>query len=51
MKTNLCVELTINSKDFKFYVPVDTTAVELQQAMDELAHMLSYSLRQPDLFD
>ena len=51
MKTNLCVELTINSKDFKFYVPVDTTAAELEQAMEQLAHMLRYSLREPDLFE
>jgi hypothetical protein len=51
MKTNLCVELTINSKDFKFYVPVDTTAAELEQAMEQLAHMLSYSLRESDIFD
>lgn len=51
MKTNLCVELTIDGKDFKFYVPVDTTAAELEQAMGQLAHMLSYSLREPDLFE
>jgi hypothetical protein len=32
-------------------VPVDTTAAELEQAMEQLAHMLSYSLREPDIFD
>ena len=51
MKTKLCVELTVNNKDFKFYVPVDTTTGELDQAMGQLAHMLSYSLREPNLFE
>lgn len=51
MKTNLCVELTINNKDFKFYVPVDTSANELKQAMDQLSEMLNFSLREQDLFE
>ena len=51
MKTNLYVELTVNNKEFRFYVPVNTTADELQQATDELAHLLSYSPREPNLFE
>lgn len=51
MKTNLCVELTINNKDFKFCVPVDTSANELKQAMDQLSEILNFSLREQDLFE
>lgn len=51
MKTKLYVEITVNNKEFKFYVPVDTSANELKQAMDQLSEILNFSLREQDLFE